>query len=309
MLQNKDGTFSMTAQFDTWTKYDKVQIKDTYTFPPKLPEELECIPNHPKPSNLRLVWTFDGEWVLLPMNSNQQVDLDLKNGIIGRIERYIGTDGKLRKAFSYGDEDHKLIIWYNLEDMYKMYPGWIIIEPTIFYNGRKFSRETRRSQNTKSKNSIDKPRDNQGEGYRRGYSRGRGASYPYARGSRGVSTTRGGARGRGRPMRRNSRWNNDYQEWDRRQSAENRPYRNQPDWEEESWSDMSQEEYYEESQENEGYHNDRFDRRKRSRSPSERGYRNRDSSPKQERGRGRSRPGRGYGPNENEGRRYPSMKR
>merc|ERR1712082_378853 len=177
MLQNKDGTFSMTPQFDTWTKYDKVQIKDTYTFPPKLPEDLKNIPNHPKPSNLRLIWTFDGEWVLLPMNSNQQVDLDLKNGIIARVERYIDTDGKLRKAFSYGDEDHKLIIWYNLEDMYKMYPEWTIIHPTIYYNGRKFSREPRRPQGIKPKNktkeytydqeTTDRPDDNQGEGYRR----------------------------------------------------------------------------------------------------------------------------------------------
>merc|ERR1712239_115287 len=139
--------------------------------------------------------------------------------------------------------------------MFQIFPRWKIIQPTLFYNGRKFSREPKRSLGTKSKakpknNSqnqepIDQSKDIQGDGY-----------------------MRGGARGRGRPSGRNSRWHNEYNDWDRDQSSGSRSYRSQQEWDDESWSDRSQRdhgEYYDDTQEREGYYTKKYDSRKRSR--------------------------------------------
>ena len=69
MLKNPDGTFSRTPQYDTWNTNNDIQLKDYHESTPKMPEELLLTPYHPKPTRLKLGWTFNG-----------------------RVERYIDTD-------------------------------------------------------------------------------------------------------------------------------------------------------------------------------------------------------------------------
>merc|ERR1712082_593944 len=218
MLLNDDGTFSMTPQNVTWTTNKEMQLLKEYPFIPTQSEELSAILNHPKPTNLKLRWSFAGEWALVPMETNHEEEQNLKNSRIARVEKYIDTKGIIRRALSYGDEDSKLTIWYNLEDIFLVLPRWKIAQPSMFYNGRKFSKEMRRPEGTKSKarpkgrpqypEPSDQSPDIQGNGYqRRGGrgGRGRGANHNHSRGGRGGYAARGIGRGRGGPSREDPR--------------------------------------------------------------------------------------------------------
>ena len=322
MIRNQDGTFSRTPQYDTWSTYNDIQLKDNYECTPKLPEEFQATPYHPEPSRLNLEWSHNGEWVLVP-KTREEEGPDYKNYRIGRVERYIDTDGEIRKALSYGDEDTKLKIWYRLDEMFLAFTQWKIPEPSLHYNGRKFSTEIRRppgskntskaktKTNSQGQGSGDQSKDIQGKGYQRGGGRGRGAKQYQARG-RGVSTARGG----GRPSYSDPGWAKDYIEWDKVQTSGPNTHRSQQRWEEDQWSDSRSQrdhrEYYrypDETHQREGYHTSSYESRKRTRSPSPRRYRRRDYSPRYEQGRGRGRSGKDYSSDERDSRRYPSHDR
>ena len=186
MLKNPDGTFSTTPQFETWALDNEIQLEEKYDTTPKMPEDLQAVPNHPRPSKLNLKWSYKGEWILVPKDRDYRVHVDYR---VGRIETYVDTDGLYRKALSYGEEDRKLTVWYDLEGMFKAFPEWEIPEP-IFYNGKRFRHQYRRKEEP---TSNDEPGDQSTKDIQRGRSKSRGAGQYHKRGS-GRSTSRGGGR-------------------------------------------------------------------------------------------------------------------
>ena len=236
---------------------------------------------------------------------------------IGRVERYIDTDGNIKRALSYGDKDIKLVIWYRLDEIFQAFPLWKIPQPYKFYNERRFNMETRKPPGSKyafkpslqSQVPGDQSYDIQGKKGYRGRGRGRGTGQYQPRG-RGRSTSRGG----GRPSHKDSGWERDYKEWDEQQSSGSGTHRDQHRWEEDPWTEhedapRSHRDYYKDpdmTHQREGYHSTRYEGRKRVRSPSPRRYRRRDYSPRYEYESGRGRGGRSYSPEDNGSRRYPS---
>ena len=160
LIINLDGTMLRTPQYETWCKNNNVQLKLVYESIPTMPEGITEI-YHPLPTYLSIGWTFDGEWVIVPSN-NKEVGPEYEKHRLGRIERYIDTDGKIRKALSYGNEDIKLTVWFDLEEVLKAFPNWVIPDPGVYYNGRKFNKKAKRTPKAE-KNPGDQPKGIQGK--------------------------------------------------------------------------------------------------------------------------------------------------
>ena len=195
MIENPDGTLSRTPQYETWVKNKEHQLKRTYETIPRLPEYLNSIPGHPSPTNLDLKWTFMGDWYDVPINPEQS-GTELEQTRVARIEPYIDVDGTIRKALSYGSDKESLGPWYHLEDIRKAFPNWRILDPSKYFNNKKFNPQARRdlAENRKDKKkNKNPPIDQSGNDIQGGRGRGRG------RGSeRGTLQPQYG--GRGRPI-------------------------------------------------------------------------------------------------------------
>ena len=331
MIQNPDGSFSRTPQYDTWARNNALQLKDNYESTPMLPEELKNIPGHPEPTSLKLECSHEGEWVMIP-TSREEEGVEPTNQRVGRVEKYIDLDGTVKRALCYGEDDLKLGIWYHMEEMRLAFPNWNPPEPSKFYNSRKFANQVRRntSNETAPKSKPKAPRDQSDDIQGKRGQRGRGSNSGAARG-RGRPTSRGG----GRPTYRGQEWNREYREWDQNQASGSRDHEDRQHWEEDSWrenrdrkdeedrrddSHRSQREsqrdpHRRSEQEHPGYYTKEYEERKRARSPTPRRrererYEKRDRSPSydQEKGRGRGRR-RSYSPDERSRRRYHSHTR
>ena len=116
MVMNPDGTLSRTPQYETWIKNKEHQLKGTYDTTPRLPEYLNSTPGHPLPTNLRLIWTHMGDWLLAPEDPAQEGS-EFGKFRVARVEPYIDVDGTIRKALSYGRDAESLSPWYNMEDI------------------------------------------------------------------------------------------------------------------------------------------------------------------------------------------------
>ena len=64
MIQNLDGTFSRTPQYETWRINQDIQLEKVRDVNPRKPEEVG--EDHPDTSDLEIKWTHEGEWVLVP---------------------------------------------------------------------------------------------------------------------------------------------------------------------------------------------------------------------------------------------------
>ena len=127
LIQNPDGTLSRTPQYNTWTQNTNMQLKKLYETTPGMPAEIEDW-YHPEPSKLDLDWTHEGAWIMIPTGRDDRGP-DYKNCRMGRMEKYIDTDGKIRRAVSYGEEELKLRVWFHIEDMKAAFPDWHIPDP------------------------------------------------------------------------------------------------------------------------------------------------------------------------------------
>ena len=313
-LMNTDGTFTMTPQGMTKANNWEMQLlKELYLFTPIEVENLKDIIDHPLPLMIKLIWSYPGEWILVPRDTRIQEDLNLDTGRVARLEKYIDEKGNINRAISYGEEESKLRVWYKLEDLQKVLLKWRIPLQPVFYNGKKCSKEMKREDGEKRKprrrrksETSDQPAD----GYMRGSRGGRARGGP-TRGNRGQNL-RGNGAGRGGPTsREDQRWQQGYHEWDQQQSStnRNRNYNSSQghDYEDEFWPEND---YYERSQEYyrpEGSERSDSSRRgKRSRSPS---WNRNNENPRQDRSRGRDRQEGGqYSREGSKRRQYPSPK-
>ena len=147
---------------------------------------------HPEPTLLNLKWSHEGEWVKIP-TSRDDKGPEYKDCRLGRIEKYIDLEGKIRRAVSYGEEEAKLTVWFNIEDMMGAYPYWHIPHPCPYYNGRRFIMAQRRNTGPKP-NSTQRPNPKPRDQSNNDIQGRRGSQQPYKgrRGSGGYQSRRRG---------------------------------------------------------------------------------------------------------------------
>ena len=63
--------------------------------------------DHPKLSELHLVWTITGYWLKLPTNNETGwlIEANLTSFNIRRVENYVTLEGETKQAFAYGHTD------------------------------------------------------------------------------------------------------------------------------------------------------------------------------------------------------------
>ena len=143
MLLNEDGSLSRTPQYETFLKDKCVQLERTYSTTPVMPEELEKIPGHPRPTDKNLNWSHRGKWQVVPEDPNSEGS-EQENDRVVRVEPYIDTEGKIKKAICYGEEEDRLNTWFDLEEVLKVYKKWKMPVQSKYFNNRKFARNARR---------------------------------------------------------------------------------------------------------------------------------------------------------------------
>ena len=143
MLLNEDGSLSRTPQYETFLKDKFVQLERTYSTTPVMPEELEKIPGHPRPTDKNLNWSHRGKWQVVPEDPNSEGS-EQENDRVARVEPYIDTEGRIKKAICYGEEADHLNTWFDLEEVLKVYKKWKMPVTSKYFNNRKFSRYARR---------------------------------------------------------------------------------------------------------------------------------------------------------------------
>ena len=282
MLQNDDGSMSRTPMSETWAKNKNHQLVKRHDSAPQKPDCLDNIPGHPAPTTLDLEWSHEGEWQDVPMEADG-TGAEGPDNRVGRIEPYIDTNGKIKTAICYGSDMGNLKGWYDLEEVKKVFPNWVIPNPSRYYNGKRFSGTVRREfTEGKKKNAPpgdQSSRDIQGG---RGRGRGRGAT-GYSRGatgySRGASHTQN--RGKGRDG-----YDEDYKKWDDSQTAStSKGKKSQEEYSD--YSNYSDSQEKSKKRESPGYYTKDFEEKKRARSPSprEERYSRRERSIERQRGR------------------------
>ena len=137
LIVNRDGTITMTPQFFTWSNNQEIQLQKLFKVAPPHPAEVDN-EGHPKPTRRNIVWTHDGEWVEVPLSRHDKGPI-FKETLVARVERSIDIDGNIKKALSYGDDETKLKVWFDLGEMLEAFPHWKIPSPSIFFNTRKFN--------------------------------------------------------------------------------------------------------------------------------------------------------------------------
>ena len=222
LLLNPNGTLSMTPQYVTWKNNTGMQLQSLFKTLPEFPSGINSM-DHPKVTLLNLKWTHEGEWVKVPMSKDDKGP-DYKDCIIARIEKYIDLEGRIRRAVSYGNEEIKLKVWFNIEDLKAAFPNWYIPSPSPYYNGRKFSPGQRR-QGKGASNPRPNPQsrdqsanDIQGRKGNQQYYKNKGYNKNQPRGK--VET---------------------YQDWDNQQRAGNTATKDNQPWEQEAWEKYQQE--------------------------------------------------------------------
>ena len=185
LIVNSDGTVTMTPQFFTWSNNQEIQLQELFRVTPPFPSDVNS-EGHPKPTKQNIVWTHSGEWAEVPYSRHDKGPI-FKETHVARVERSIDMDGNIKKALSYGDEESKLKVWFDMGEMLEAFPHWQIPNPSIYFNTRKFS------------TSAKKPKEN-GKPYK-----GKGKYQ--------------GSRNKGNPGNQYNRKPETYQEWDQQQDG------------------------------------------------------------------------------------------
>ena len=218
LIVNSDGTVTMTPQFLTWSINQSIQLQELYRTAPQLPDNVNN-DGHPPPTRCNLVWTYSGEWALVPYSRHEKGP-NYKETLVARVEKYIDLDGNIMRALSYGDEDTKLSVWFDLGEMLKAFPHWQLPNPSIYFNAKKFS------------SSAKKPKEN-GKPYR-----GRGGYR--------------GSKNRGNHGNQSNRRPETYQEWVQEQDGGSGAQG--PSHEQDSWNQHQQTMQPQKQQQQQQYH-------------------------------------------------------
>ena len=223
LLINRDGTLTMTPQYCTWSTNSNIQLQKLFRVAPEFPAEVNS-EGHPKATRQNLVWTHEGEWILVPVDKMDKGP-EYKDTLVARIEKYIDLDGNIKRAISYGDDETKLKVWFDIEEMKDAFPYWKIPNPSNFYNGKKFSSGLRRPKEAGNPTPkvYTKPRNQSAKDIKGSKGNQQGPRY------KGYN----GNQNRGRPET--------YQEWDKQQNTGNNVPRS--NHEQSAWNEYQQHQY------------------------------------------------------------------
>ena len=198
---NRSGNQDITLQFK------EVYSGTVHPFAGRFPMHI-LQPWHAKPTMLNLKHTHTGEWVRIPNIPDTDGGPNYFNFTIGRRERYIDELGIIRSAVAYGDEENKLTIWFDMEEMTRCLKKWVLPDVPFYWNTKKWNSTLRNPASTKKK-YIPKPNyTNRGESSNRGsysnrgeYSNRGAISNRGEHSYRGANSNRGEFSGRGESYR------------------------------------------------------------------------------------------------------------
>ena len=144
-------------QEETWMRLIRlyetqtVQLEDVYTYkadkdgvlkhPHHLRMKQDLASWHPPMSNLCLEWTLTGNWFPIPKGKND-TNTTYYNYWVVRVESYITEKGEVKRAFSYGDCNLSITIWYKVEEFMEV-ANWIIPERSQWANTKVWDRDSR----------------------------------------------------------------------------------------------------------------------------------------------------------------------
>ena len=138
MLDNGNGTYSSTPMSETWKNNKEIQLINRYDSAPPRPTFLDNIPGHPNPTLFNGEWSFRGEWRDAPMEANGTGEKGTSTRV-ARIEPYVDYDGRIKRAICYGGKMGELKIWFDFEEVKKIFPNWDTSKETIYYNNKTYS--------------------------------------------------------------------------------------------------------------------------------------------------------------------------
>merc|ERR1712121_260781 len=214
MLDNGNGTYSSTPMSETWKNNKEIQLINRYDSAPPKPNFLDDIPEHPDPTTINAEWSFKGEWRDAPKKANGTGDRGTDTRV-ARIERYVDYDGRIKRAICYAGKMEELKIWFDFDEVKKIFPNWDTSKDSVYYNHKTHSGTLKREflENRKGK----KPSGDQSKDIQEGGNRGKGKRGGYSGGATGYS--RGYLHNRGGGGKRGEARDKEYQEWDDWQSA------------------------------------------------------------------------------------------
>ena len=153
-------------QEETWRKHVKInetqtlQLESNYEFkmvfgilqhPLYLRLKQDLGSWHPKESDLCLEWTFKGKWASIPKDQYNTNKVYFNYWIV-RIEPYVTPNGELKRAFSYGDSNLNITIWYKVEEFQDVVI-WEIPDQSPWANTKVWSRDSLANPNSNAARS------------------------------------------------------------------------------------------------------------------------------------------------------------
>ena len=222
MLDNGNGTYSSTPMSETWKNNKEIQLIHRYDSAPPRPTFLENIPEHPNPTLFNGDWSFKGEWRDAPRDANGTGEKGTVTRV-ARIEPYVDYDGRIKRAICYGGKMGELKIWFDFEEVKKVFPNWDTTKESVYYNNKTYSGTLKREylENKKGK----RPSRDQSKDIQEGGDRGKGKRGEYSGGASGYSrggysgNTSGYSRGNQHNKGSGGKRDKEYKEWDEWQSA------------------------------------------------------------------------------------------
>ena len=214
LLDNGNGTYSRTPMSETWKNNKEIQLINRYDSAPPRPTFLDNIPEHPNPSIIDAEWSFKGEWRDAPREANGTGARGTETRV-ARIEPYVDYDGRIKKAICYGGKMGELKIWFDFEEVKKVFPNWDTSQESVYYNNKTYSGTLKREYLEEKKGK--RPSRDQSKDIQEGGDKGKGKRGGYSGGATGYS--RGNFHNRGGGGKRSEAREREYKEWDDWQSA------------------------------------------------------------------------------------------
>ena len=61
-------------------------------------------------------------------------EMDISSYLVGRIEKYIDSDGVIREAIAYGTKESELLVWYHLDDIKRTFVKFVFPDVSKWEN-------------------------------------------------------------------------------------------------------------------------------------------------------------------------------
>ena len=170
LLDHGNGCFSLSKQFTTWYKEKfrkggtpNIQMENTYEnwtgkHPLEFPEDPILDQSwHPKPIKQKLVFSYSGEWVRVPVRRGDTSGPDYIEYNIARLEKYIDIEGEVKKAVCYKKDNKDMNIWFDYEELKRALGNWTLPDTPYYYNTRRWKNKIRKKHSNPDRCSTSSP--------------------------------------------------------------------------------------------------------------------------------------------------------